>query len=66
MNHQLLFADPVDDQTDDVDALAVLMNAADPAGIIGQWLKTATPEQVSAVWTDADALLETLERRGRR
>lgn len=66
MSQSLLFADPVDETTDDAEALAGLKAAADPCSVIRRWLTTAKPEEVSSVWTDADSLLATLERKGRR
>lgn len=65
MNQTLLFADPVDESTD-VDALAILTAALNPSEIVTRWLQTARQDQISDVWSAADALLATLSRKGWR
>lgn len=69
MSQTTLLFDPVDETTDDSNAaaLAALTAAVDPCSAIRQWLATAKPEEVSSVWTDADSLLYTFDRKaGRR
>ncbi|MBX3447949.1 MAG: hypothetical protein KF777_00230 [Planctomycetaceae bacterium] len=56
--------DPACDQTDDVDALAVLTTAPNPAEIVTRWLQTARQDQISDVWSAADALLATVQKKG--
>lgn len=66
MSQTLLFPEPACDQTDDVDALAILTAAPNPSEIVTRWLQTARPDQVSDIWSEADKLLATLERKGWR